>query len=195
MFNQNPIPENAKKAYQWHSINIREREQQLFDWSYAPFQTIQRKEFAQILPVTQDNKLIIVHEEQPRIGEFYGLIGWSIELWDTPEQTINKEAREETGMQIHTLKDLYTSPIWGSIGTAYGYITHDFSFPYETAQEPWEKITMIQVDFEQFLTMIVSDKRRSTEFTYRVMKNYLINNNKEWLYKLLFNKDQLLGQQ
>lgn len=188
MFNQKPIPKNAKKVYEWHSIKIRERDQQCFDGTYALFQTVQRKEFAQILPITQDNKIIIVHEEQPRIGEFYGLIGWCIEYWDSPEQTIHKEAREETGMQIHTIKELYTSPIWGSIGNAYGYITHDFSFPYKTEQEPWEKITMMYVDFEEFITMIISDKRRSTEFSYRIMKNYLIHNNKQELYNFLFNK-------
>jgi len=187
MFIQKPLPANAKKTYQWHNINIREREQQRFDGTFSSFQTVERKEFSQILPVTQDNKLIIVHEEQPRIGEFYGLIGWCIEPWDTPEQTIHKEAREETGMKINSLKKLYTSPIWGSLGNAYGYLTHDFSFPYKTEQEPGEKITMLYVDFDQFLTMIVSDQRRPIEFTYRVMKNYLIHNNKIWLYNTLFN--------
>jgi hypothetical protein len=92
-------------------------------------------------------------------------------------------------MKIESLHKLYTSPLYGSIGNAYGYITHDFSFPYETQQEPGEKITMIQVDFDQFLTMIVSDQRRPIEFSYRVMKNYLIHNDKKGLYKLLFEKN------
>ncbi len=190
MFNQKPIPDSAKKIYQWHSIAIRERDQELFDGTSALFQTVQRKEFAQILPITPNNKIIIVHEEQPRIGEFYGLIGWCIEPWDSPEQTIHKEAREETGMKINTCKELYISPIWGSVGNAYWYITHDFTFPYKTEQEPWEKITIVEVDFEQFLTMIVSDQRRSVEFTYRIMKNYLIHNDKQGLYDILFNTNQ-----
>lgn len=190
MFPQKPLPTNAKKVYQWHNINLREREQELFDGSYWLFQTVERKEFAQILPVTQDNKLIIVHEEQPRIGEFYGLIGWCIEHGDSPEETAHKEAREEVGMKIHSLQPLYISPIYASIGKAYGYITYDFSFSYETNQEPGEKITTLELDFEQFLTMIVSDQRRPIEFTYRVMKNYLIHNDKQGLYNLLFGKNK-----
>lgn len=188
MFQQKPIPEGAKKVYQWYNTNIRNREQERFDGSFATFETIQRRSFSQILPITQENKIIIVHEEQPRIGEFYWLIWWCIEDWHSPEETIHKESQEEVGMQIHTMQKLYQSPIYGSIGEAYGYITHDFSFPYETAQEPWEKITMLQIDFDQFLDMIISDQRRPIEFTYRIMKNYLIYNNKQGLYKLLFDR-------
>lgn len=47
----------------------------MFDGSYGDFDIVERKNFAQIIPITKDNKIIIVKEEQPRIGEFYGLIG------------------------------------------------------------------------------------------------------------------------
>ncbi len=186
MFQQKPIPKNAKKVYEWYNTNIRNREQELFDWTFATFETIQRREFSQIIPITPDNKIIILEEEQPRVWSFYWLIGWTKEDGDTAEDTIHKEAREETGMKIHTMRKLYTTPHHGILWCSHCYITNDFSFPYPTTREPGEKIKTKEISFDKFLEYIVSDKRRPIEFTYWIMKNYLIKNDKAWLYKLLF---------
>jgi 8-oxo-dGTP pyrophosphatase MutT (NUDIX family) len=187
MFQQSPIPSHAHKAYQWHAIDVRNREQELFDWSFATFEAIQRSEFSQIIPITQDKRIIIVEEEQPRVGIFYGLIGGTIEKWDDPLYTIHKEAREETGMQIHHIQEIYQVPLYGSRGKAYGYITHDFSFPYAKTPEPWEKIQTKEVSFDEFIDLLTHDRRRSIECSRRIIKNYLLKNNKQWLYNLFFS--------
>jgi ADP-ribose pyrophosphatase len=187
MFQPNPIPSHARKVYEGHAVNIRNREQELFDWSLTTFEAIQRSEFSQIIPITQDKKIIIVEEQQPRVWSFYGLIGGSIEKGDDPVYTIHKEAREETGMKINQIQELYTVPLYWSVWKGYGYISHDFSFPYTKTPEPGEKIQIKEIVFDEFLTMIVHDKRRSIECSRRIIKNYLIKNNKQWLYKLFFN--------
>jgi len=185
MFTANPIPENAHIAYKWHGFTVWNWDQMVFDGSHAVYEWLQRSDFSQVIPVTDDGKIIVLQEEQPWIGEFYGLVWWSVEDGHGFEETAYKEAEEEIGIKINKLEKLYNMSHYACIWQWYCFVTRDRDFSGTMNHDVWEKIKMLYVDFDELMEMINRDRWRNIEFSYRVMKNFLIKWKKEELRKLL----------
>ena len=91
------IPKNAKLAFKGKTVSVYQWKQKMFDGSYETFEAIKRAYTVQIIPVI-GNKIAIVHEEQPGVGSWWGLVGGRIDRGETPFHAAKRELIEETGL-------------------------------------------------------------------------------------------------
>ncbi len=102
------IPENAKRIYKWHHIELRNWEQELFDGSVDTFEGLKIRDFVHTI-IVRDDKILIAEEEQPRIGKFYSFVSGSIDDGYTPLEAAAKELEEEAGIVSRDLSHLVIS--------------------------------------------------------------------------------------
>ena len=96
---QQPIPKNAKRVFKGVIFDVYQWEQKMFDGSAAIFEKIRRPDTALIIPVTQDQKFVLIRQDQPDEKNFVGLPGGRVERNETPEQAAKRELLDETGFE------------------------------------------------------------------------------------------------
>lgn len=167
------IPDNAQRLYKWHHIELWNREQQLFDGSTNTFEWLRIRDFVHTI-VIRDDKILIAQEEQPWIGKFYSFVSGSIDDGYTPLAAAAKELEEEAGIIAHDLKPIVTFHPTHNVCSIHVFITKDFDETGKQQLEPWEKINLLRVSFDELMSYMQRDDRRATEFVSRAAKNYFI---------------------
>ena len=184
------IPKKAKRIFKGIIFDIYQWEQKLFDGSYQTFEGIKRKPTVQLIPITKDNKIIVLEEEQPNTKKFVGLVGGQVEDYETPKESAKKELLEETGMSFKKLILLEKNSFGGKIvWDSYYFIARDVEKISEPTPEPGEMIKVIELEFEDFIEFTQRDDFRNRQFKNKIFR--LIHNKKEFeLFKRkIFNKN------
>lgn len=179
------IPDNAKRIYKGHHIELRNWEQQLFDNTVDTFEGLRIRDFVHTI-VVRDNKILLAQEEQPRIGKFYSFVSGSIDDNYTPSAAAAKELEEEAGIVSHDLTHLVSFSGTGVVVHIHVFITKNFNETGIQKLEPGEKINLLWVSFEELLTYMQRDDRRAHDFNVRASKKYFIPGKHEEFKKLLF---------
>lgn len=133
----------------------------------------------QILP-TSGNKIIIVHEQQPSLGSWDGLVGGRMDEGEIPLEAAKRELLEETGMTsnkwllIKTFDYPHSQIDW----QIYLFIAKDCKKIAKQHLDPGEKIKVRVITLNQLLKMrgrlgpdimlyfseIRNDKKRLNQF-------------------------------
>lgn len=92
-----PIPPDAKLAFKGVIFDIYQWEQELYDGSKAIFEKIKRFDGVNVLPVTEDGKIILTEQEQPGYSPFWASIGGRMEEGESPIECAKRELLEESG--------------------------------------------------------------------------------------------------
>ncbi len=143
------IPATAKKVFEGVIFDIYQWQQQLFDGSTAIFEAARRKHAVSIIPVI-DDKIVIIHEEQPTRPANVGFPGGHLEPGEEPLQAAIRELKEETGLVFRNLKLVMVEDIgshkidWN----CYRFIATDLVSHGEPENDPGERITIEQVSFK-----------------------------------------------
>lgn len=142
------IPKHAKKVFTGVIFDIYQWQQELFDGSYTTFEMASRADAVSIIPII-DDKIVVLHEEQPMHDPRIGFPGGHIEPKETPLQAAIRELHEETGMTFKKLKLVLVEDIGGGKldWWAYRFIATDLVSTEEPHVDPGEKIEVEQVDF------------------------------------------------
>jgi ADP-ribose pyrophosphatase len=97
---KNKIPDNATLAYKGKVFEVYQWPQRLFDGSTETFEMVKRQDTVIVIAVV-DDKIVIVHDEQPQRSPKLCLPGGRVdddaEPWLTAAQ---REMREETGYRF-----------------------------------------------------------------------------------------------
>ena len=103
--NHHPLPPHARTVYQGRRWSIHEWEQELFDGSVGIFESISRSDAVIVFPVFDDDKLVILEEEQPHWGRISdSIVAGGVEDDEDVFDAAQRELLEETGM---VFKDWY----------------------------------------------------------------------------------------
>jgi len=91
------IPKSAKNVFKGLIFDVYQWEQKLFDGSLATFERLKRVDTVNVIPVTRDRKIILLHQRQPGTALFTGFAGGRIDGNEGVAEAAERELLEETG--------------------------------------------------------------------------------------------------
>jgi ADP-ribose pyrophosphatase len=141
------IPKIAKKVFTGQIFDVYHWEQELFNGEKATFEMLGRPDTLQILAI-KDGKLVILHEEQPGSGPFYGLPGGRHDVaGETELEAAQRELLEETGLTFKTWKLIEVAQPHTKIEWfVYLYVASDFVSETKPHLDAGEKIEVELAD-------------------------------------------------
>ncbi len=141
------IPNNAKKVFTGQIFNVYHWDQELFNGEKATFEMLGRPDTLQILAI-KDGKLLILHEQQPGSGPFYGLPGGRHDVEkETELEAAQRELLEETGMTFKTWRLIEVAQPHTKIEWfVYRYVATNFTSETKPHLDAGEKIEVELAD-------------------------------------------------
>lgn len=88
----------AKKVFSGVLVDVYQWPQKLYDGSITTFETVARRPSVDVIAEV-DGKIIVVEQEQPVNGKFFGLAGGRLEEKENPIHAAQRELLEETGYE------------------------------------------------------------------------------------------------
>ena len=183
------IPKHAKKVFKGEIFEVHQWKQKLFDGSYATFEALKRPNTIQVIAV-QDDKVLVGYEKQPLKGMFYSFFGGRQEKGELPLLTAKRELLEETGMASEDweLFKIY-NPVSKIDWSVYIFIARNCRKAAKPSLEPGERIIVKKFSFNDFISLVCSDKFVSTDIACYFLR---IKNDSK---KLKAFKNKLFGKQ
>lgn len=149
------IPEHAELVFSWVRAKVYQWDQEMYDGTTARFERIRFMDGAFTIPVLENGNILLTLQEQPARKPFFSLPGWALDKeWENPIEWAKRELLEETGCTSddwHHWMDF----TW-TVHTAtyvYYYIARNCRSIQDVAPDGWEKIELIEVNFDQFLEL------------------------------------------
>jgi ADP-ribose pyrophosphatase len=146
----NRLPTEAAIVFKGISFDIYQWQQLLYDGSFATFEMAKRPNAVSIIPVI-DNEVVILHEEQPSHAPRTSFPGGHIDEGEDPLTAAIRELKEETGMTFKSFKlvaiqDLGNDRLdWW----AFRYVATDYERTDEAHGDPGERIEVETVSFQR----------------------------------------------
>ncbi|MCR4329389.1 MAG: NUDIX hydrolase [Candidatus Roizmanbacteria bacterium] len=165
------IPPHATRVFKGKMLDVYHWEQKMFDGTTAIFEKIKRVDTVNVLPITNDQKIVITHQEQPGIDPFIGSIGGRLDLEENPLEAAKRELLEEAGMVSDTWQ------FWMSVQPSSVMDWAIFTFIAKKCRvvkpqnlDSGEKISLKMVTFDEYLKIILDDNYRDRELTLAFLK-------------------------
>ena len=136
------VPETAKRVFKGKIFDVYQWEQELFDGSHATFEMLKRPDTVNVFAI-KDGKLVVLEQEQPRLGVFYSVAGGR---HDNPKESeldaAKRELLEETGMKFKNWRLIHAiQPFVKMEWFVYTFLATDFESEVEPQLDSGEKIT------------------------------------------------------
>jgi 8-oxo-dGTP pyrophosphatase MutT (NUDIX family) len=182
------IPHDAKELFKGKIFTIYQWQQSMFDGTTSTFEMLKRPDTVMIIPVTEDNKIILTRQEQP--GHiFNGLAGGRLDQGETIIQAAQRELLEETGMIASSYELLNAfQPAGEKIDWfVFTVIGRDCKKTNEQHLDSGEKVEIVEVDFDGFIEIALQDDFRDSELQMVILKDYYKYGNLEALRKRILN--------
>lgn len=168
-------PKNAKKVFKGLIFDVYHWEQKLYDGSFTTFEKIRRKDTAQVIPVTEDNKIILLWQKQSGFkSSVYSVAGGQVDPGESPLEAAKRELLEETGHKAKEMELWFSSqPHVRMDWASYTFIARGCKKVSGLALDPGEKIKLKYVNFEKFIKIAFSENFYDREITLQLLKEGL----------------------
>lgn len=164
-----PIPSTAKKVFSGKLFDVWQWEQQLFNGKTKTFEKIQRPETVMIIPITEDEKIVLTEQEQPGEGFFIGLIGGIVDKGEEVLDAAKRELLEESGYTAHDFI------LWDAVQLinkiewpVYTFIAKGLKKEKEMQLDGGERIKLKYVNFDEFIQISHNPKFRDIEIAIKI---------------------------
>ena len=180
------IPSNANLVHHGPIFRIYQREQEMFDGSYKTFELAERNDIVKVLLIEND-EVIMIYDEQPGRSGSIELVWWIVEYNESLETAVRREVLEEIWYTVDHLEQRFSIPYRNKmVWNRYYYIARDIKKVQDPQFDQWgERITIVRKNFDQFLDYVLADDT-FPDFSYYIMKHYIIPHKQEELKKMLF---------
>jgi 8-oxo-dGTP pyrophosphatase MutT (NUDIX family) len=167
------IPTNAKEVYKGKIFTLYQWQQEMFDGSTSTFEMLKRPDTVMIIPVTEDNRIILTRQEQPG-HHFTGLAGGRLDKNETIIEAAQRELLEETGLQASSFELLNAfQPAGEKIDWfVFTLIARNCNKVQDQNLDSGEKVEIIEVDFEEFIEICLQEDFRDNELQMLILKHY-----------------------
>lgn len=181
-----PIPPDANKVFQGNYFGVWQWHQKLYDGSTAIFERISRADYAYMLGVTKEGKILLVEDEQPDRGLVLTPAGGAVETGEDPQQAATREFLEETGFAPQRVVHWHSyRPSTKMEHKTHAFIGYAVEKVSEPTLEPGEKIKTRLYSLEDFLQLGRNPKLRDWLLRIFLLEAMLDNNKREELSNLL----------
>ena len=182
-----PMPKNAKKVFQGELFSVWQWEQEMYDGSFATFERIQRADYAYAVGVLDDERLLLVKDEQPDRDWVITPAGGKVDEGETPPQAAEREFEEETGYKAGSLKEWFSyRPNTKLDMEIHAYVARDLELTGQTALEPGERIELTPYTFDEFLQLGENPRLRDWMLKIVMLQAQLHEEKKEELKKIFY---------
>ncbi len=156
------IPKEAKLVFKGKIWEVYQWKEKMFDGKEGVFEGLRKRSGVKIFALSND-KLFMTKEEQPGSDSYYSLIGGTIEGGELPIKCAKRELLEEAGMESDSwmllqVIDVLKYPRLDSY--VYLFIAKDCKKVSNQKLDPGEKITIVEVSFNQFVENMKQSKGR-----------------------------------
>ncbi len=187
MMNDPRIPSHAHKVFTGKIFDVWQWEQEQFDGSTKTFESVARPDTAQVIATTEDDRLLVLHQEQPGRPPFLCVAGGVVEKNMDPLEEAKRELLEETGYASDdwTLWQTF-QPHYKTVFTAYYYIARRCRKVQDPQPDSGERITVESVSFDDFLRLSDRDDFRNPELLVALLRMRIHDTKRQSFRTLLF---------
>lgn len=180
------IPPNAKLAFKGKIFDVYQWEQELYDGTKATFEALKRPGTIQIIPTIGD-KILLSYEEQPNKPLSFTFLGGRAEEGEEPLVTAQRELLEEAGIESKDWELLRVYEAEGKIQwNTYLFVARNCRKIAEPNLDPGEKIEVKEVNFDEFLDIVSSEKFWGRDVANDILRMRLDKEKLEAFKKKLF---------
>lgn len=184
---EQPLPPDAKKVFDGIIFDVYQWEQKQFDGTLKTFEKLARVDSVMIIPVTLDNKIVLLEQEQPGKPPFIGLAGGRAEDGEDVITAAERELLEETGFKAKNFKVFDAQQPLSKVEWAvYTLVAQGCEKISEQNLDSGEKIKLKYVDFDQFVDILINEAFADIEAVIKVMRAK-INGNLDEIKSLIFD--------
>jgi len=153
-----PLPDKAKKVFSGIIFDVYHWEQELYDGTTKTFEKLRRPATVLVVPITTDNQILLLDQEQPGKPPFLGLAGGRVEEDEEPELGARRELLEETGYEAGEMILIDVVHPQSKIDwLVYTYVARGCRKVGEQSLDAGEKIAVRSVSFEEAVEVFAAD--------------------------------------
>ncbi|MGD9128985.1 MAG: NUDIX hydrolase [Candidatus Woesebacteria bacterium] len=166
------MPASAERVFKGVIYDVYHWQQKLYDGKFKTFEKLKKAhDGVNIIPVTQDKKIIVTYQEQPGYKAFYGLPGGVIDPGEAPLAAAERELLEETGHQAQRFLLWDAIQPYSKIDWAvYTFIAKGCERVADLNLDGGEKIELKFFAFEQFLKLMGDKSFRDSEVALKILR-------------------------
>jgi len=166
-----PLPKNAKKVFSGILFDVYQWRQKMFDRSYKTFEKITRRDTAGVIAITIDKKILLTKQKQPGMKQFLGTPGGIIDKNEDPLVAAKRELLEETGYES-TNWSLFEAvqPTTKIDWAIFTFIAKDCQQISSPKLDSGEKVEVLHLTFEEFITNVKKDEFRDKELALKILR-------------------------
>ncbi len=182
-----PMPNTAKKVFTGHIFDIWQWEQELYDGSTAVFERARRPDYAYMIGVLPDQRVLLVEDEQPDRGSVLTAAGGKVDPNEDPERGAQRELLEETGYAPKTVVHWHTyQPSGKTEYLVHAFIGRDATKVTEPELEGGERISVQLMSFDDFIGLGMNPKLRDWMLRIKLLEAQIDPKKKEEIKQLLY---------
>lgn len=164
------IPQKAAEICTGKVFRLFQWEEAKFDGRIEIFEKVICLDSVSVLPVTDNNQLIIGEQEQPGRDCFLGLLGGRCEPDEPPQSAAVRELEEEAGIIPGVIRFLGAFRPYEKIQWCRYYFTaHELTLSEKTVPDQGERIRLHYLSTEEFCELIKYDKLEDMYFKNLVL--------------------------
>lgn len=161
----------AKKVFSGVVFDIYQWKQKMYDGSFATFEKLKRPDTVNVIPVTDDNKIIILRQSQPGFKKsIFSIAGGRIDKGEKPLEAAKRELLEETGHKAKKWELWYSYQPHVKMDYAiYTFIARGCEKVANQKLDAGEKIKLSYVDFSEFLRIVFEEPFYDKEIALKLL--------------------------
>lgn len=164
-------------VYQW--------EQELYDGRIVTFERLSRPDTVTVYGILPDGKVLLAEQEQPGKPPFVGPTGGRVDLGEDALTAAKRELLEESGYEADEwILWSTTKPVSKIDWTIHTFVAKGLRKVSDQSLDGGEKIALMPVTFDEFLTIATEENFRETDVKLKVLEAKLDASKMEELRKL-----------
>lgn len=182
-----PIPPQAKKVFEGLFFSVWQWDQVCYDGSTAVYERIKRRDYAYVIGVLPDERIMLIHDEQPDRGVVLTPAGGGVEEGEDPANAAARELLEETGYAAKEIVHWHSYRPNNRIEMNVHAFIGRQAYPQQEAKpESGERIAPTFFTFDEFIALGQNPKLRDWLLRIKLLEAQIDPAKKEEIRSLLF---------